>query len=173
MKFNFWLVIFLGLMPAFILFTGLSAAGGFQSAAELQVIGTVLAAALVAGYLAKRRGDEISEETAAEVTAMKDPSIPVGESDHSNEPSDSLPPGFLHDLNPSHLGYLNREETLVPALRRTFDNQERNVSVRAPAVQTTSLLADAQSDARLHDDAIGQRDAAVHTGRQAIEEAAA
>jgi hypothetical protein len=63
MGFNLWLVIFLGLMPACSLFTGLSVASGFHSATDLSVIGTLLAAAFVTGYLAKRRADEISKET--------------------------------------------------------------------------------------------------------------
>ena len=63
MRFNLWLVIFLGLMPAFSLFTGLSAASGFQSATDSSVIGAVLATALVTGYLAKRRADKILKET--------------------------------------------------------------------------------------------------------------
>jgi hypothetical protein len=63
MGFNLWFVIFLGLMPALSLFTGLSVASGFQSAADLLIIGTLLAAASVTGYLAKRRADEISKET--------------------------------------------------------------------------------------------------------------
>ena len=63
MGFNLWFVIFLGLMPACSLFTGLSAASGFESATDLSVIGTLLAAALVTGYLAKRRADEILKET--------------------------------------------------------------------------------------------------------------
>ena len=63
MGFNLWFVIFLGLMPACSLFTGLSAASGFESATDLSVIGTLLATALVSGYLAKRRADEILKET--------------------------------------------------------------------------------------------------------------
>lgn len=63
MKFNLWLVMFLALMPVLILFTGLSAAAAFQSSAAWKVIGMVIAAAIAAGYLATRRGSEISEET--------------------------------------------------------------------------------------------------------------
>ena len=63
MRFNLWLVIFLGLMPALSMFTGLSVASGFQSATDWSVIGTLLATALVTAYLAKRREDEISKET--------------------------------------------------------------------------------------------------------------
>jgi hypothetical protein len=70
MGFNLWLVIFLGLMPACSLFTGLSVASGFQSAADLSVIGTLLAAVFVTGYLAKRRADEISKETSADARVL-------------------------------------------------------------------------------------------------------
>ena len=63
MGFNLWFVIFLGLMPACSLFTGLSAASGFESASDWSVISTLLTAALVSGYLAKRRADEIWKET--------------------------------------------------------------------------------------------------------------
>ena len=63
MGFNLWFVIFLGLMPACSLFTGLSVASGFESPADWSIIGTLLATALVTGYLAKRRADEISKET--------------------------------------------------------------------------------------------------------------
>ena len=116
MGFNLWLVIFLALMPVFILFTGLSAANGFQSSADWQVIGIVLAAAIVTGYLAKRRGDEISKETSIEAGLMKDVGIPVGGSD----PGKTLPTYLLHELHPSHLGHLNQEEMVAPAFRLSF-----------------------------------------------------
>jgi len=77
MRFNLWLVIFLGLMPACSLFTGLSVASGFQSAADLLVIGTLLATALVTGYLAKRRADEISKETSIHPISSVAPSSPM------------------------------------------------------------------------------------------------
>ena len=141
MGFNLWLVIFLALMPVFILFTGLSAASGFQSTADWQVIGIVLAAAIVTGYLAKRRGDEISNETSIEAGLMKDVGIPVGESD----PGTTLPTYLLHELHPSHLGHLNRDELVAPAFRLRFDGQERNVSSGAITVPTTLLLANARS----------------------------
>ena len=140
MGFNLWLVIFLALMPVFILFTGLSAAGGFQSPVDWQVIGIVLAAAIVTGYLAKRRGDEISNETSMEAGLMKDVGIPVGESD----PGKTLPTYLLHELHPSHLGHLNRD-VLAPAFRLTFDAQDRNVSSGAITVPTTLLLANSRS----------------------------
>ena len=145
MGFNLWLVIFLALMPVFILFTGLSAAGGFQSSADWQVIGTLLAMAIVTGYLAKRRADEISEETSREATLMKDIGMPVGESDPGNKFVYSLRTYLLHEFDPSHLGHLNREEGVARAFRLSFDGQERNVSSGAITVPTTLLLANAKS----------------------------
>ena len=144
MGFNLWLVIFLALMPVFILFTGLSAAGGFQSPVDWQVIGIVLAAAIVTGYLAKRRGDEISNETSIEAGLMKDVGVPVGESDPGKKSLHSLPTYLLHELDPAHLGYSNREEVVAPAIRLSFDEQERNVS-GAITVPTTLLLANAKA----------------------------
>ena len=42
MKFNLWFVLLLALMPVFILLTGLTAAGGFESAAAWEIIGIVV-----------------------------------------------------------------------------------------------------------------------------------
>ena len=145
MGFNLWLVIFLALMPVFILFTGLSAAGGFQSSADWQVICTVLAAAIITGYLAKRRGDEISNETSIEARLMKDAEIPVDESDPGTKFVSSLPPWFVHELDPSDLAYSNREEVVAPTFHLGFDDQKHNVSGRAIAVRPTSALANSRS----------------------------
>jgi len=54
MKFNLWFVIFLALVPVFILFAGLGAAGGLQTSGDWQVIGMAVAALVTAGYLAGR-----------------------------------------------------------------------------------------------------------------------
>ena len=73
MKFNLWFVILLALMPVFILFTGLTAAGGFESATAWEIVGIVVAAGLGVGYLAKlhSEGDETGspEEQAEERAA--------------------------------------------------------------------------------------------------------
>ena len=129
MKFNLWLVIFMALMPVFILFTGLSAAGGFLSPADWPVIGTVLAAAIVVGYLAKRRGDEISEETSSEATVVNDAGIPVGESD----PVSTMLAGARS--GPSQV--FESRGGVLPAFRPTFDERERNVTSRTREVRTT------------------------------------
>jgi hypothetical protein len=130
MKFNLWLVIFLALMPVFILFTGLSAAGGFLSPADWPVIGTVLATAIVVGCLANRRGDEISEETSREATVVKDAVIPVGESD----PVSTMLAGARSI--PSRV--FEPRGGVVPAFRPSFDERERNVTSRATAVRMSS-----------------------------------
>ena len=72
---------------------------------------------------------------------MKDVGIPVGESDSST----TLPTYLLHELHPSPLGHLNRDEVVAPAFRLTFDGQERNVSSGAITVPTTLLLANSRS----------------------------
>lgn len=147
MQFNLWLVIFLALMPVLLLFTGLSAAAAFQSSVEWKVIGMVIGAAIAAGYLATRRGSEISEDTSTEATAPNDAFIPVRESDIGDEASYSSPPCFMHELDPSYLGYSSPEEVLVPAFRRSFDEQEHNAIGRAMTVRSSSL-ADKHQDSQ-------------------------
>ena len=146
-KFNLWLVIFLALMPVFLLFTGMSAAAAFQSSAEWQVIGIVLAAAIAVGYLATRRQSEIAEEMPTEATVPKDAYLAVRESDVGKEASYSSPPCFMHELDPSYLGYLKPEERLAPAFHRSFEEQTRNAIGRAVTVGTSSR-ADEHEDSR-------------------------
>ncbi|MGE5339797.1 MAG: hypothetical protein ACM3PU_18380 [Gemmatimonadota bacterium] len=54
MKFTIWLVVEMALMPPFVLFAGLSAAGALRSPVELDVTGIFLAAAVFAGAMALR-----------------------------------------------------------------------------------------------------------------------
>ncbi len=64
MKFTIWLVVELALMPPFVLFAGLSAAGALRSPVELDVTGIFVAAAVLAGAMALRalrRPDEQEE----------------------------------------------------------------------------------------------------------------
>lgn len=54
MKFTVWLVVELALLPPFVLFAGLSAAGALDSPVEFDVLGVFLAAAVFAGAMALR-----------------------------------------------------------------------------------------------------------------------
>jgi hypothetical protein len=54
MKFTIWLVVELALMPPFVLFAGMSAAGALRSPVELDVMGVLVAAAVFAGAMALR-----------------------------------------------------------------------------------------------------------------------
>jgi uncharacterized membrane protein len=54
MKFNVWLVIALALMPAFVLFAGMSAADAYRSHVEWDVMAALAAAALLAAWLSSR-----------------------------------------------------------------------------------------------------------------------
>jgi hypothetical protein len=114
MKFNLWFVVLLALMPVFLLFAGLSAAGGFLSSAEWQVIGLAAAAGLVASVLANRRADAdpatSPKPSDSSGDASKDDSAAA---DTAGTTGYSSPPCFLHELDPASLGYLTREEVLA------------------------------------------------------------
>ncbi len=60
MKHTIWLVIELALMPPFVMFAGMAAAGALRSAVDFEVMGVMLAAAVFAGVMAIRalRRDE-------------------------------------------------------------------------------------------------------------------
>ena len=148
-QFNLWLVMFLALMPVFLLFTGLSAAAAFQSSAEWKVIGMVVAAAIAAGCLATRSGGELAEETPTETTVPKDAYFAVRENDAGNEASYSSPPCFMHELDLSDLGNSSLEELLSPAFRRSLEEQTQrertHLSVTNPV--TRDKHVDSRSEA--------------------------
>ncbi len=145
-KFNLWLVMFLALMPVFFLFAGLSAAAAFQSSVEWQVIGMVVGAAVAVGYLATRHGSEITEETPTEATAPKDAYLAVRESDAGQKASYSSPPCFMHELDPSDLGYSSIEELLAPAFHRSLEQQTQR---ERPRHSSTNLVTrDEHEDSR-------------------------
>lgn len=54
MRFSIWLVVALALMPAFVLFTGMGAAGGFRVPAEWIVPALFAGAAIFVGREAVR-----------------------------------------------------------------------------------------------------------------------
>jgi hypothetical protein len=54
MRFSIWLVVLLALMPAFVLFAGLSAAGGFLVPVEWIVLVAFGGAAVFVGWHAAR-----------------------------------------------------------------------------------------------------------------------
>ncbi len=145
-QFNLWLVMFLALMPVFLLFTGLSAAAAFQSSAEWKVIGMVVAAAIAAGYLAARRGGELTEETPTETTVPKDAYFAVRENDAGNEASYSSPPCFMHELDLSDLGYSSLEELLSPAFRCSLEEQTQRERPRLSS--TNPVTRDKHEDSR-------------------------
>ncbi len=118
MKFNLWLVILFAIGPLFILFAGLSAAGGFASSVGWEVMGLLIAASLAAGYLATRRGGketeaESIEETSSDAIPANDPYKPAPERDIGRAAGYSSLPCLLHELDSSYLGYSSREEVLA------------------------------------------------------------
>jgi nitronate monooxygenase len=118
MKFNLWLVILLALGPIFILFAGLSAAGGFASSVGWEVMGILIAASLAAGYLATRGSDKdirarSTEATSDDAIPTSDVSEPAPEREMASAAGYSSPPCFLHELDPSYLGYSSREDVLA------------------------------------------------------------
>lgn len=54
MKFNLWVVVALALMPAFVMFVGMSAAGAFRSPVDWDVMALFGAAAVFAAWRAGR-----------------------------------------------------------------------------------------------------------------------
>lgn len=148
MRFNFWFVIFLALMPVFILFTGLSAAGGFTSSVAWPVIGVVIAAAITVGYLAGRGGDELLEDTPSEAIPRNDPSASSAKSalDSDAGYSSSLP-----ELEQSYSRYSNREEVLALLSRlleaeRAVARGVRRMSEQATGAQTRTALREIAKD---------------------------
>jgi hypothetical protein len=128
MKFNFWFVIFLALMPVFVLFVGLSAAGGFASSADLKISGVLVAAALAAGYLAKRGFAENVDCAPAEATPTEDASTPAHDRENGSALGYASPPYFVAELDPLDLGDSTREE--VPPLVNQLPASDRS-SVRS------------------------------------------
>ena len=54
MGFSIWLIVLLALMPPFVLFAGMGAAGGFRVPVEWIVPGLLVGAAIFAGWEASR-----------------------------------------------------------------------------------------------------------------------
>ena len=152
MKFNLWLIILFALGPIFILFAGLTAAGGFESSVGWEVMGILVAACLAAGYLAMRRGGE--EMEAGSIEATSSDAIPANgafepapERDMGSAAGYSSPPCFLHELDPSYLGYASREEVL--ALLNLLLESERAGARGARQMSEQSTNAEART--ALHD----------------------
>lgn len=61
MRFNIWLVVMVAVMPVFILFAGLSAAGGFASAVDWAILAALAGAGFTFAALARRNEDEHPE----------------------------------------------------------------------------------------------------------------
>lgn len=151
MKFNLWFVVLLALMPIFLLFAGLSAAGGFLSSAEWQVIGLAAAAGLVASHLARRRADEDSETE----SEPADPDVDSSKGDVAETDTASAgyasPPCFLHELDPSYLGYRTREEVLsllneLLEAERAGARGVRQMSEQAAGARSRSALRGIAAD---------------------------
>jgi hypothetical protein len=143
MRFNLWFIVLLALGPIFILFAGLSAAGGFESSAGWEVMGILVAASLAAGYFAKRSGDRDIEASSKEATSndaipTNDAAEPAPERDAGNATGYSSPPCFLHELDPSYLGYASREEILA-LLNQLLEAERAGArGVRAMSEQSSS-----------------------------------
>jgi hypothetical protein len=110
MKFNFWLVVLLALAPIFILFAGLTAAGGYGSPAAWEITGIVAAAAFVVAYFARQGADRFG-------TGVSD--APIDSSDPAKRPVNATATGNSsltrqpHDVDPSCPGYSSRDEVLA------------------------------------------------------------
>jgi hypothetical protein len=154
MKFNFWLVVLLALAPIFILFAGLSAAGGFGSPAGWEISGIVAAAALWVAYLAKRRADENSAATLddAEAAPVSDSATPESRDDGAVAAAGySSPPCQLQEVDPTYLGYSSREEVLsllndLLEAERTGARGAREMSALADNTQTRTTLSEVAKD---------------------------
>lgn len=156
MKFNLWLVILLALGPIFILFAGLSAAGGFESSAGREVIGIAVAACLAAGYLA-RRGDDKDMEPSSKETTPRD-AVPAAAAsglapgrDMVGAAGYSSPPCFLHEVDPAYLGYSSREEVLA-LLNQLLESERagargvRQMSEQSASARTSTALREIARD---------------------------
>jgi hypothetical protein len=136
MKFNFWLVILFALAPLFIFFAGLSAAGGFGSAADWEIAGIVAAAACVVAYFA-RQG---TADNAIEATADAPATEGSERSEHRDlvaGPGYASPACLLHEADLAYLGYASRDEVL--ALLNKLLEAER---AGARGARAMSTLAD-------------------------------
>jgi hypothetical protein len=151
MRFNFWLIVLLAMAPIFILFAGLSAAGGFESSASWEITGLVGAAALLVAYLATRRADE-------DGTGRSEESVPASDSVTAEQRDDAVgavsyssPPCQLHEVDPSYLGYSSREEVLA-LLNKLLEAERagaqgaREMSALADNSQVRTALRDVSRD---------------------------
>jgi nitronate monooxygenase len=112
MRFNIWLVVLLAFAPIFILFAGLTAAGGLDSSIGLEITGIVAAAALVVAYLAKRTDDENSAAASGDAATGERRATPERRLDDASTVGYSSPPCQLHEVDPSYLGYSSPAEVL-------------------------------------------------------------
>jgi len=155
MRFNLWFIFLLALGPVFILFAGLSAAGGFESSAGWGGMGILVAASLVAGYFAKRSGDKdieaSNEATSSDAMPASDASEPALERYAGDATGYSSPPCFLHELDPSYLGYSSREEVLallnqLLEAERTGARVVRAMSEQSSGARIRTTLRDIAGD---------------------------
>jgi hypothetical protein len=150
MRFNFWLIVLLAFAPIFILFAGLTAAGGFGSSAGWAVTGIVAAAAIVVAYFAKQSADD-SGADASDGAAAVEGSETAESRDDASAAGYSSPACQLHEVDPSYLGYASREDvlTLLNALleaERAGARGAREMSVLADNAQTRQALHDVARD---------------------------
>ena len=150
MRFNFWLIVLLALAPIFILFAGLTAAGGFDSAAGLAITGIVAAAAFVVGDLA-RREDESSAAASDDAAPSGQVALPQPIDDADATVGYSAPLRQLHEVDPAYLGYSSRAEVLellnkLLEAERAGARGAREMSSLADSDRTREALQDVAKD---------------------------
>jgi hypothetical protein len=150
MRFNFPLIILLALAPLFILFAGLSAAGGLGFSAGWEITGMLAAAAFVVAYFAGRSADDDDAKRPGDTTATAGPEA-AEHGDDAGGAGYSSPACQLHEVDPAYLGYASREEILA-LLNRLLEAERagargaREMGALAGSAQTRQALHDVARD---------------------------
>jgi hypothetical protein len=149
MRFNFWLIALLALAPLFILFAGLSAAGGLVSSAGWEITGILAAAAFVVAYFARQDGDDDAE--AADKAEATEGFQSSERRDDDAAHGYASPACQLHEVDPSYLGYASQDEvrTLLNQLleaERAGARGAREMSALADTAPTRQALHDVAKD---------------------------
>jgi hypothetical protein len=113
MKFNFPLIVLLALAPVFILFAGLSAAGGFGFSAGWEITGLLAAAAFVVASFAGRSANDDVEKRPGDAAAATAGAEAAEDGAAAAAGGESSPARQRHEVDPAQPGYASREDILV------------------------------------------------------------
>jgi hypothetical protein len=162
MRFNFGLIVLLALAPLFILFAGLSAAGGVGPGGW-EITGLIAAAAFVVAYFARRgsvddaaqqpveQSVEAAATEGAEASAAPQAAVTPEDGEEAAAAGYASPACQLHEVDPVYLGYASRDEILallneLLEAERAGARGAREMSAMGDSAPTRQALHDVARD---------------------------